>query len=990
MEKSNRDYINNIHNQEIFRINTLEPAFSAPHLDERGGEGFTEDLNGIWKFQWLKSTDEINFDFIKPEFDDSGWDDIKVPSNWEMHGYGIPVYTNYKYPEAFKTGRIPTIDSSLNPCGLYRRKFTVEQASGLSILEFDGAQSSLTLWINSEFIGYSQDSMTPARFDTTKFIKEGENQLAVLVSKYCTGSWLEDQDMWRMGGIHRSVKLIHENSQGFEDIFIETDFEAKTGTGEIHASVEIRPGGEGRRLEFEILESDKGTGQAVYVHGYEVRDNSMKTVVKLPKAHGWNAEDPFLYKARFTLRDADGGFIDKREIKFGLTGTVIQNGVFLLNGRPLKLFGVNRHEFHPAYGFAVPDSVIEDDIKLCKRNNINAIRTSHYPNSARFYELCSKYGIYVIDECNLESHGARRRIPRNKKEWKDECVFRMENMVKRDRNHACVLMYSLGNEAGNGMVFKKMKEAAVGADPSRFIHYEGDHRLDTSDVFSVMYTGVNKTKRILEGKTVRIAPGDVKAFGHVVKSKEHMEKPFMLCEFAHAMGNSLGNFKEYIDLFNKYDRCLGGFIWDFADMAIGTEDEKGTPYLAYGGDFGDEPNDGSFCGDGIFSARREAHPAVFEVREAYSPIDVKPTGEKRVSVINRRRFEGTDDLMLQWHIKTDGLVIEEGVVGDLKIEPMQSGEFTLDFGEYPKNKEILLDVHIKYRDKPFWEDSENPHVCSRQFVVSSHEESIKKVQPSNISANQLFDSVNDMRLNFYRAPIQNEGLLLYNTLGGRRLVDFIYGRGYHRITEKSAFALPEEPGQIKKRILRSIYFPLGVSVTAISLSQGILVEMKGMPVRNLIGFGCGFKIPRKLANIRYYGRGPHENYCDRKAYARLGLYESDIDEFGHGYMKPQENGNRTDVRFIEFTDGTGNGIGIKNMCGKLEVTARTCSVEDLTEAAHPHELPERDHINVNASLGQRGVGGSFPGMLRLLPGYKLKAFKNHEFSFLIYKVEAEK
>jgi len=995
--KNRNTFLENVYNRGIFGVNVLEPRFGDLPLDEGGNSTFSKELDGRWKFKWLENTESIDFGFSDPSYDVSDWDSIEVPSNWEIKGYGVPIYTNVKYPYAFKTKKIPEIDDELNPCGLYKRKFTIsgEDKNRRCIIRFEGVQSSLSLWINGEFTGYSQDSMTHSEFDISKFIIAGENDISVLVTKYCTGSWLEDQDMWRLAGIHRSVGLILEHPSGIFDAFIHTDLADAYKTGVINAEINLN-GGIAGSLELNIFEGTTD-GDKIFAHDYEIDGKRFETEVRLPGIRFWSAETPDLYTAEITLRDNSNSFIDRRRIEFGFTKIEIRDGIFLLNGRPVKLNGVNRHEFHPLHGFAVPAELTEKDIKICKQNNINAIRTSHYPNSLHFYDLCSRYGIYVIDECNLETHGVRKKIPASNPDWTEECVFRMNNMVRRDRNKACIVMYSLGNEAGHGSNFTAMKEAALEADNSRKIHYEGDHFLDTSDVFSMMYAEVGKMKKILDGKRVRIAGGDTRLRGFAVKPEKHKDMPFMQCEFAHCMANSLGNFKEYMDLFHTYEKCMGVFIWDFADQSILQKTADGKDFWTYGGDFEDKPNDANFCGNGILAADRSAHPALQEVKWGYSPVSATHLKGNIIEIENRRRFTDLGDIHLIWNVTRDGITHDGGIIEYLEINPGERKQVAFDFEPVPKGGEVCLNALFEYKWNHDWSEGKGRRISSFQFIL-------ERPKKERIKASDKFDSAIEMRergirlfgitenmhINLFRAPIDNEGLLLENALGQNRFVDMIYGRGFNKATKES---------KLRKFFTRNTtiharwkirYFPGGIRTAVSPLgNRSYLVEMQGRPIRNLIRYGMEFDISGRFRNIRYYGRGPHENYCDRKASAHLGIYNNSIEHFGHNYLKPQENGNRTDVRFIEFLDDKGYGIGIKAVSDKMEVTAWPYTTEDLVVAEHIHELPERDNITVNVSQAQRGVGGSVPAMLRILKKYKLKALKKYKFRFIIYEIKGE-
>ncbi|MFO7637619.1 MAG: glycoside hydrolase family 2 TIM barrel-domain containing protein [Clostridia bacterium] len=975
-----------IYDQGIFRINSLPPRFYGFPLDEREKkpERFLQSLNGPWKFRFLPDTLQAD------DFDTLEWDEIPVPANWEIKGYGIPIYTNIRYPHAFDTRHIPRIHANQNPCGQYTRVFHMEREwlDRQTILRFDGVQSAVLVRVNGQFVGYSQDGFTPSEFDISPFVVGGENKLCVLVPKFCTGSWLEDQDMWRMGGIIRDVTLISQPVTSLFDVFIRTDLDRDLHTGFLHAELDISNPQKEMTVEISLhnMQGKETYRKEIHVAGSRV---VFKDSIVKPKV--WSAETPDLYRTEIVLYGKDGVFLDKRVLETGFKRVEIRSGVFYLNDKPVKIKGINRHEFHPDHGFAVPREITEQDILLCKQNNINAIRTSHYPNSPFFYSLCSRYGIYVMDECNLETHGVRKKIPASRPEWEEECVYRMESMVKRDRNHACIIMYSLGNEAGYGENFRKMKRTAMRLAPLTPIHYEGDHVLDISDVFSLMYASVDKCRRILERKKVRVAYFDSKILGNPLKPSQYREKPFMLCEFAHCMGNSLGNFREYMMLFEKHPHCMGGFIWDFADQSIRKKTEDGRDLFAYGGDFGDQPNDLNFCGNGIFGAMRNPNPALYEVKKGYEDIRVKRTGEGSFLVKNNRCFKDLEDVELRWERTCEGNPVESGRMDLPGMGPLEEHPVGIPvFKEDPKGETFLnLSFHLK--EDVSWA-GKGHCIAGEQFLIQSAEPEKKKPAGESrpgISFSEKGLSIEhvafDIRPCFFRAPIDNEGQLMQLLTGNQKLVDFLYGRRFWEATEQARCVRSAwKKGRLCSR-WKVRYFLGHVKMWAVPCEDGsVRVGMEGFALRNLIRFGMMFHMDKEFQQVDWLGRGPHENYCDRTWSAKIGKYSSPLQDFAHDYLKPQENANRTDIRWLRLSSGDGSVL-LERAQEHLEASVWPYTLNDLIRATHIHLLEKNKTITVCAGLAQRGVGGSVPAMLRLLKPYKMKGFRKYRFEFYLSK-----
>ncbi|WP_105617234.1 glycoside hydrolase family 2 TIM barrel-domain containing protein [Vallitalea okinawensis] len=1008
---------------------------AMPYDDEKeafkgGASAYKSSLNGTWKFNWDKRPADRPIDFYKESYDVSRWDDIDVPSNWQMKGYGIPIYTDTTYPYSINTKNIPSIDHEYNPVGSYKRTFEItEKLDNKELyIHFAGVKSAFYLWINGQKVGYSQGSMTPAEFNITSYIRQGTNSVAVEVYRWSDGSYLEDQDMWRLSGIFREVFLVARPKIEIKDFYISSNLDENYKDASLQFKITLQNHSESTRSGYQIHAKlidikTKGIIKTFIQEEVDIDSHMEATItinghIKEPKK--WSAETPHLYKVIITLFDNEDQSVDIRSSEFGFRKIEIKDSRLYINGQSILIKGVNRHEFHPLYGHAVPPEVTEVDIKLIKANNINAIRTSHYPNSTVFYELCNRYGIYVMDECDLETHGLREKIPGSDPMWTDACIDRMERMVEKDKNHPCIIFWSLGNEAGYGDNFRKMKEAALRIDATRPIHYEGDHILDTSDVFSMMYATVEQTESIGQGKEVRVGIGEGwNKLGKKVKHEQYHEKPFIICEYAHCMANSLGNFKEYMNAFEEYDRCIGGFIWDFSDQSILMQTEDGKDFWTYGGDFGDEPNDFNFSGNGIVTADRRPQPALYEVKKVYQEIEVSPINlaEGQIEIFNKYRFKDLSFVNLVWQVLEDGIKIQEGMIKELEVKPLSKSIQTIPYSQGPikDNAEYHLNLSFILQDDSTWAKAgyqiaweqfklwENKPltVTENKDVISINSQGMK-VNINKVSG--LLESINygkgemlkaPITPNFWRAPIDNEGLGIYKEIKTKMLNYWLYG-GYWRLVggnrKVKQVLVTHDPTKVSVAVKSKVKYMKGYLELhyVIKSNKEITVTMSATPKREMIRFGMQFRLANDFDEMTWLGRGPHESYCDRKSGAAVGKYSGKVRELTHDYLKPQENGNRTDVRWISFTNASNCGLRFSHHgCNFLNASAWPYTMEDLEEASHIHELKERDYITVNIDHKQRGVGGSIPAMLKLLEEYKLPRGEKYSYSFTIQEEISE-
>jgi beta-galactosidase len=1009
------------------------PYDSAERAAERGATPYSLSLDGDWDFKWVMGTRGRPEGFEAPEYDSSGWDKIAVPSVWQLRGYGKPYYLAFSYPPAVcdKKGRVPEIDPALNESGFYRRTFTLPQSfEGRQIfLRFGAAKSALYVYVNGHFAGFSKGSMTPAEFDVTRFVRPGSNVVAAQVVRFSDGTYLEDQDMWFFSGIYRSVVLYAEPKTFIRDIYIHTTpdenyeswrFEAEaTVVSELEKNKDLTltlrfrkepDGGEIRSLTRTF---SLGGGNACGV----------AFACDFEKPLLWSAETPCLYSAQAVLEDAEGNVAEAKNVRFGFRATEIRGGVLLINGRPVKLCGVNRHDFDPDFGWAVPEERFRQDISLMKRANINALRTSHYPDDPRIYDLCDEYGIYVMDEADLESHGVRKQgIPGDDPKWSDACVDRMTRMVLRDRNHPCVFMWSLGNEAGFGSNFALMKKAALALDATRPFHYEGDRDMSVSDVTSRMYPPVDTVEKLGRGEEIKISFIDnllnkLTADNKPLKPEQYRGKPGILCEYAHAMENSLGNFKEYMDLFEKYPTLAGGFIWDFVDQSIRRYTPDGSERWLYGGDFGEEKTDRNFCANGIVSADRTPHPSYFEVKNVYSRIRVKPVDIKsgRVRIQNLYCFTDLSRFAMSWRVLKDGRVIFTRIADAPHVGPGRSTELTLELPEEPLDMraEYLLDISFNIKDETPWCEAGYPLAVS-QLTLAAAEAVNEQPENSEASLRETPDAflitdtglravvsrltgelssldlgsgellASPMRLNYWRAFTDNDmGYANFKPEWSKMLMHGVTKwRSATETRRLRSVAAEESGGRVVVTAEYSVRGCKGAVTTVYEFGGGSLrLRHTVTPASDMLRVGFTFALPEKYGRITWYGRGPHENYCDRKTGAPAAIYSFPAAEMCHNYMRPQENGTRSDVRWMQATDDEGRGIRLAG--SYFDFSAWPYTQEDLQNASHRDELKHRDTITVNFDSEQRGVGGDFPGVANVHEAYLVHRGRKHELNIII-------
>lgn len=985
-------------------------TYSIPFADvataltmERGSSPSFLLLNGEWSFSFSETPEASEQGFEMPDFDDTEWDRIPVPSSWQMLGYGKPHYTNVIYPFPVDPPNVPTD----NPTGCYRRNFVMPEAweDHRIYLHFQGVDSAFEVWVNGEYVGFSKGSRVPAEFDITDVVTAGENTLAVKVYQWSDGSYLEDQDMWWLSGIFRDVYLLSVPDCHIEDFSVVTEFDGNytDATLRIRAAL-LNQGNEhlrGAVIRAKLLDTNgravaEFSSDAINVADGEQVSVTLEAGITAPRQ--WTAEVPYLYSLLISLEHADGAVSEVHSSHVGFRQVEMLNGLICVNGIPVTFKGVNRHDHDCDLGKAVSLEAMERDVLLMKQHNINTVRTSHYPNDPRFYDLCDYYGLYVVDEADLECHGfiytGDRSALSDSPEWQDAYVDRMVRMVQRDRNHPCIVMWSLGNESGFGRNHEAMADAARAIDPTRVIHYEGDYcPLKVTDVFSVMYPHIDKVIDVAEGRPFHWW-GDL-----VVTPEQYEGKPFFMCEYGHAMGNGPGGLKEYWDAIYKYEKLQGGCIWDWLDQGIRCTAENGQEYFAYGGDFGDEPNDDAFLLNGLLFPDRTPSPGLIEYKKVIEPAQTEAvdlaSGEFRL--INRRDFADLSDLRLQWYVKADGRVLQSGTM-DLPVVPaMSDAPMTVPYTLPQASRGTDYWVHFSYvlAKDTTWA-SAGYEVAWAQFELPVKAPapvlSVALMRPLEATEGRLdirvsgddfavtFDRVYGMisgfeyrgvdlleagpRLNLWRALTANDARIADEQWRQFRL-DALQHRtdSVDLVEVGETYAVVKVNSRIAPPVL-NLGFATEYTYTLYG-SGDIVIDTHIIPEGNLpptlLRVGLEMTMPGGFERTTWYGRGPGECYIDTKQAGRFDIYQASVDDLYTPYPVPQENGNRTDVHWVAFSDLRGLGLMAVAQTDLINFSAHHYTVQDFDAAKHTHELQRRDNVTVQLDYRHNGIGSASCG-----------------------------
>lgn len=986
-------------------------ALAAQGQPERSS--WYRSLNGTWKFKWVPAPADRPMGFWRTGYDDSHWDDFGVPGTWEVHGYGIPIYTNIRYDfDYLLKPDPPHVPHNYNPVGSYRREIAIDSSwAGQDIyIHFGAVRSCFYLWVNGQWVGYSEDSKLPAEFNITRYVHPGaKNLIAFQVYRWSDGSYLEDQDMWRVAGVNRDVYLFARNKVHVRDIQVIPDLTHNYRDGQLAIRLDFGNNADPALRGWTAgLELRDPAGRRVKQTRVALDDSTafQQLRMTLSRPERWTAETPNLYSLTITLRDGRGEVREVIPLKTGFRKVEIKDGVLYVNGRAILIKGVNRHEMDPLTGQYLSRERMEQDIRIMKENNINAVRTSHYPNDPYWYTLCDKYGLYVVDEANLETHGmgfGDQSLSR-KPAWYLQHIQRNMRTIERDKNYPCVIVWSMGNEAGMGVNFQRCYQWIKQRDPSRPVEYEPASATPFSDIYCPMYPSPERMVR------------------HVQK-EENPDKPFILVEYAHAMGNSEGGFRDYWDTIRKYyPKMQGGYIWDFVDQGFQQVTDRGDTVWAYGGDYGVAlPSDDNFNCNGLIAPDRSLHPHMLEVKQQYQDIHTTAldpmTG--KIQVFNERFFSGLDQVALYWELVGDGKVIRQGQVDKLDLGPRQKKIIDLHYG-LPRMayRDVFLNVYYRSRVArgpvpAGWELARDQltvlHRSPDSLVATPSgrvdlEENADSITVSGDGFRVVFDRRDGLihRYLFKGAELMKGGYSLKPNFW-RPPTDNDMGAHFQEILlnwkrASGDFGLLDYQTEKREGLVRlTMHYDLPDVYARLTLSyaingRGEIVVSEAMhadtsrKVPMLPKFGMQLVLPEAFGQMQWYGRGPGESYWDRKDATFVGLYAGAVRDQVHPYVRPQESGNKSDVRWMKVTDGQGRGLMISSDT-VLNYTARPYLDEDLDEGltkhhTHSGELKPRAMTVLSVDLQQMGLGcdnswGAWPHAEYRLP------FRDYAYRFKI-------
>lgn len=976
-------------------------------------------LSGDWDFKWVESPAERPKDFFKKDFDRGFWEEIPVPANWEVKGYGIPIYVNHPYE--FPNAKPPHVPQDVNPVGSYRKSFNLDKSwEGQRIMLHLGAvKSAFYLWVNGEYVGYSEDSKLEAEFNVTDFVTTGENLIAMQVYRWSTGSYLECQDFWRISGIERDVYLYAEPKMRIFDYFarpsldsayekgkLEIDFHVKNSTG--NPTVE-------NRLEVEVMDRN---GESVLTD--VLRFNMTGEAYRFRLSYNWEdqvkpwtAETPYLYDLFLTLKKANGDIQEVISQKIGFRTVEIKNGQLLVNGKAIYIRGVNRHEHDPKTGHVISEASMQLDIKRLKELNINAVRTSHYPNHPRWYELCDEHGIYLVDEANIESHGIGYDLVKtlgNDRSFREAHMQRIQRMVERDKNHPSIILWSMGNEAGNGANFYEAYEWIHERDETRFVQYERAIR------------GWGKNGRF-EWNSDIICP-----MYHWIDALEEMstaqpERPVILCEYAHAMGNSIGNFQEYWDYFYQHPRMQGGFIWDWVDQALEKKLPSGETIFAYGGDYGPEgtPSDMNFLANGVVQPDRTLNPHALEVKKVYQPVNFSWSDKEKgeIAIYNRYDFLNLDHVYLEWKVEIRGESSQSGRIENLAISAQSEQSVNIPFNPDAQYRpDSYLNLYIKLKKgtaflpqghmlaaeqfhlyngelfddgttmtfpRPRLTEDENVYRIFDDNAEVIFDKKKAEITSYTLKGKKIFEEA--PTANFWRAPTDNDyGAKLPKKLSIWKNPEW-GSPTISKIGENHFIKIHTQRTLLNGDAIYHVDYYVGGNGN-IFIRHKLEVKTGNHPM--LFRFGVKMAFPKSYDEVEWYGRGPHESYWDRKNSAFAGIYKGLVKDQFHPYIRPQETGNKTDVRWLKLFSDDGPTV----MFGsdqKLCFSALPYSQEQLDggfekSQTHAGTLEESPFTHLNIDYQQMGVGGNDSWGALPLAQYRLP-YQDYEHSFWIRPVE---
>lgn len=1031
-------FSNDWENHHLLQINR-EPARAAftPFCKVPGDRSIS--LDGTWRFRWIATPEERITDFYRADFDDSNWTDFPVPANWEVNGYGTPIYVSAGYPFKIDPPYVTkepkatyTTYKERNPVGQYRRSFVLPndwKQSGQTFIRFEGVMSAFYVWINGERVGYSQGSMEASEFNITSYVKAGENRIALEIYRYCDGSYLEDQDFWRFGGIHRSVSLFHTPDvrirdfivrtlpdENYENFTLQIDPQLSAYSNEKGKGYKLRAIMEGIKIETDaetILDLDHKAANmnTWYPQRGPRKMGRMSAQVTSPRK--WTAETPELYTLTLSLEDSTGVVVEQLQHRIGFRAVETKNGQLLINGKPIRFRGVNRHEHDPSTARVMSEKRMLQDILLMKKANINAVRTSHYPNVTRWYELCDSLGLYVMDEANIEEHGLRGTLA-STPDWHAAFMDRAVRMAERDKNYASIVMWSMGNESGYGPNFAAISAWLKDFDPTRPIHYEGAQGVNgapdpyTVDVISRFYTRVQQeylNPGIAEGADEERAENARWERLLSIAQRTNDNRPVMTSEYAHAMGNAMGNFKEYWDEIYSNDRMLGGFIWDWSDQGLYKRLEDGTTMIAYGGDFGDVPNLKAFCFNGVVTSEREITPKYLEVKKVYAPVDIQLNG-RELRITNRNHHTGLAQYRCVYKIMIEGKQIRAGELTLRDAAPGETAVVSLPmWGGFPSDKDVQLRVSLVLKEDCLWE-KRGHEVAWEQFCLQEGtlfeehdaykiklqvEESDELLKVGNrtfhLSWNKATGNLSSLSFDgkemltssedlpgqpwtqAFRAPTDND-----KSFGNWLAKDWKLNKMDTLDITTQAFSYRKElNGSVIVEVSKRNQFQNGSIEThyQYTITETGAVDMKVTFVPQgelpeLPRLGVAFCFSPEYNRFSWYGRGPQENYPDRKTSAAIGWWSGMVSEQYTHYPRPQDSGNKEEVRYLTLTNSKGKGMRVEAIDATFSASALHYTAQDLYATTHDCFLKPRKEVILSLDADVLGLGNSScgPGVLK--------------------------
>ncbi|UXX79379.1 DUF4981 domain-containing protein [Reichenbachiella carrageenanivorans] len=1056
---------NDWENELMFEQNKL-PGRVASYSYSSAADALASDreksrmvsLNGVWQFHFVEKSEDRPLDFMDSDFKGQNWQPIEVPSNWELKGYGQPIYTNITYPFTPNIldpnlsfgwkGPMPPKPPKIyrdNPVGSYYRDFEVpsDWEDHSIILHFGGVSSAFYVWVNGEKVGYSQGSRIAAEFDVTKYLQSGKNRVAVQVFRWSDGSYLEDQDMWRLSGIHREVLLLAQPKIALNDFHVRTTFDENLEDATIAIRPKVWLGTDASelanwQLTAQLYDADKqpvlskemtASMKDVFEERWPPRDMPkfafMEANIRMPRK--WSVEDPYLYTLVFSVIDPAGEVAESRSQKIGFRKVAFgSKQELLINGQEVKIMGVNRHDHNPIRGKALTREDMRKDVALLKQFNFNAIRTSHYPNDPYLLELCNEYGLYVMDEANIECHHLGSYIP-NMPSWSGAMMSRVYRMVERDKNHPCVISWSLGNESGTGPIFAAAANWVREFDRSRFIHYEGaqgnPHHPDYIERTTVGYESqkwpvpANPDDPEYVDVISRMYP-DQNQMLNMSKSP-YLNRPIIMCEYMHAMGNSVGGLGEFWDVIRSRPNLIGGFIWDMVDQGIEQTHESGMKYYAYGGDFGDMPNDRNFCINGVFAADLSPHPHAWECKYVFQPanFEVVDASKGRIRITNRFSFTNLEKYEIRWTLSANGKETQRGILPAQSIAAGSHAVVQVPFKSFKKQPSVdyWLRVSLHAKSATLWNEKGFELAKDQLLLQAKRATDDTRTNTGSVAVVDNSDGVTVSGKSFTASVSREQGYLVSYVWNGkeqlmsplmphftRPVIDNdIRGESAKRLAQ-SRKVWNDFTKELEVKSLR-VEEKQGLAVIAVAYEHSkqkatlgieyrvyangkIAIKMdleadKSLP--DLIRYGMTFGMPADYSQTQYYGNGPWENYIDRKRSAEIDEYALATDDLFYNYVFPQENGNHTDTRWVNFTTKSKKeGLAV---VGKplISFSAWPYAADHLAKAKHPFDLKRQGFYTVNIDLIQTGVGGT---LSETYPKYILPAGA-YSFEFTIGPVD---